>query len=487
MTLLGAPAVALLMALGAAAFVPATASAQAAPRRTPPRRAVPTQRAQATQDAVALDKVWSTTITDATTGTVVLSSPTLATLQGGPAVVFGDRSGNVEALNLKTGDAVPGWPRHVGAPVTSTPSAFQAPGSPVDTVLVGVGNASKSCGGGYEWLLPGGASVLVHGPNPREDRKCRASGVFSGISIGTLGGTTAAVAGTLGQETYAFNALTRHKLPGFPWFQADSNFATPAIAQMMGNGANQIVEGGAQTAGYAFKKRYRNGGHIRILSASGHLICEDVTNESINSSPAVGGFLAGTAQGIVVGTGPTFPTASQRDEVIALNDRCHQVWSRKLAGTTGYESPALADVVGNGHLQVVVATRTGVLEALDGATGATLWRTALPHQVIGSPVTAELGTGKQDVVVCTLGGFDVVTGTTGTILDATVLGSAAFQNAPIITQDADGTVGITVVGYQRHDSVAAHFEIVGSSATNVDAPGAWPEFHHDPQLTGNAG
>ncbi|MGH8988228.1 MAG: cell wall-binding repeat-containing protein, partial [Acidimicrobiales bacterium] len=48
------------------------------------------------------------------------------------------------------------------------------------------------------------------------------------------------------------------------------------------------------------------------------------------------------------------------------------------------------------------------------------------------------------------------------------------------------TIGITVVGYQPNNSWVDHYEIATSNAADVDGPGAWPQFHHDPQLTGNA-
>ncbi|MGH8989887.1 MAG: PQQ-binding-like beta-propeller repeat protein, partial [Acidimicrobiales bacterium] len=460
----------------------ATAAYQAATAANGSATAV----AEPTGRPPVLQAVWSKRLTDGPHGEVALGSPSLATLTGGPAVVFGDRSGHVYALDLSTGDPVPGWPKNVGVPVTSTPSVLKRPGTAFDTVISGSGNAAEPCAGGYEWLLPTGSQDLVRGSNPPTDRSCGASGVFAGVTIGTIGGVPGAVAGTLGQETYAFDADTGATLPGFPWFQADTNFATPALAEVEDDGANQIIEGGAQTAGLAYGRKYLQGGHIQILNATGSLLCVDTTDESVNSSPAVGTFLAGTAIGIVAGTGPTFPTATQHDQVIAVDTGCHQIWAKTLAGTTGYESPALADVLDNGQLQVLVTTRTGGVYALDGANGAVLWRTQLAHEIYGSPVTVALGTGRQDVVVGTINGFDVLTGETGSVLVATVNENIGFQNAPLVTKDANGTIGITVVGYQPNNSWVDHYEIATSNAVDVDGPGAWPQFHHDPQLTGNA-
>lgn len=435
----------------------------------------------------ALTQVWHQTIADgAGFSSIRLSSPGEATFTGGPAVVVGDGSGHVYAMNLGTGSTVPGWPKNVGAGVTSTPSAVPAPGSTADTILVGTGNAASSCEGGYQWLSPNGAQTLVLATNPPTDTACPHNGVQASMAVGTLQGQTAAVAGSLGQMTYAMNVADRAVLPGFPWFQADSNFATPAIGHVEGAGANQIVEGGASSAGSAYARTYTPGGHIRILSAAGSLLCEHTTNESINSSPAVGHFLAGSATGIVAGTGPTYPNASQHDQVIAVNAACGQVWADTLSGTTGDESPALADVLGNGQLQVVATTRSGGVYALDGVTGAVLWHTRLRAGIVGSPVTMALGTGHADVVVASVNGFDILTGATGAVLDPTVQTTTSFENAPLVTEDPNGTIGITVAGHRASGSVVSHYEVQASSGARVDGTGTWPQFHHDPQLTGDA-
>ena len=55
-----------------------------------------------------------------------------------------------------------------------------------------------------------------------------------------------------------------------------------------------------------------------------------------------------------------------------------------------------------------------------------------------------------------------------------------------MTDDADGDVGITVAGYtyDTDQGVVEHFEIPGSNGAQAVGAGSWPEFHHDPQLTG---
>ena len=52
-------------------------------------------------------EVWSRTLPDAG-APVALSSPNIATLDGIPAVVVGDRAGHLYAFSLATGKAIPG-------------------------------------------------------------------------------------------------------------------------------------------------------------------------------------------------------------------------------------------------------------------------------------------------------------------------------------------------------------------------------------------
>src|SRR5262249_33672912 len=119
--------------------------------------------------------------------------------------------------------------------------------------------------------------------------------------------------------------------------------------------------------------------------------------------------------------------------------------------------------------------------------GQTIWRHA-GAPVIGSVVTADLrGTGHQDVIVATTSGVDMLDGKTGAFLGQ--IGSGfAFQNSALVTQDPNGTIGITIAGYNGHaQGVISHYEIPGSNGSRVGETGAWPMFHHDRRLRGFAG
>jgi hypothetical protein len=157
------------------------------------------------------------------------------------------------------------------------------------------------------------------------------------------------------------------------------------------------------------------------------------------------------------------------------------------------DSPALANVQGNGQLDVVEGTAANTIYVLNGTNGAVVWSAPTSGQVIGSPVTADLtGGGYQDVIVPTTDGIDIFDGRSGSEV-ATLGPNDAFQNSPLVTDDPDGHIGITGAGYQGVDGSAVgiivHWEIdnTSGSGSSVNEAGAWPQFHHDPQLTGDAG
>jgi hypothetical protein len=256
-----------------------------------------------------------------------------------------------------------------------------------------------------------------------------------------------------------------------------------------------VIVGGDQTTGGALGQHYTQGGHLRIFNGDGGLICHADTNQVVDSSPAVGGFLTGGATGIVTGTGSYWPNASDSNTVKAYDTDCGQRWSTTLDGST-FSSPALADLTGGGALDVVEGTDTGTsgsVYALDGTDGHALWQTPATGRIIGSVVTADLfGLGHQDVLVPTTAGVEILDGLTGAEVAAlnatTATGVLGFQNAPLVTDDPNGSVGITIAGYNGYNQgVVLHYEVTPSDGSRITEAGSWPEFHHDPQATGNAG
>jgi hypothetical protein len=425
---------------------------------------------------------------------IVVSSPVVVVLAKGPAAVVGSRNGHVYAVYLAHGNAAYTVSTG-GIGIDSSPSTING------TVYFGVGWGRQFKDvGGYEAVNSDGkVRWFRSAPNPSTDPTER-NGVGTGLAIGVLQGQTAVVAGSLGQNEFMLNASRGTVLTGFPWFQADTNFSTPAIADVEGiPGQNQIIEGGNTSAGFAYGTNYVNGGQIRILRQSGRagstskpnygLYCDFKVNQGVDSSPAVGDILAGSKPGIVVGTGEERANVSATDDVIAINSACQKVWAAKLDGGTSV-SPALADGLGNGSLQVFEGTTTGTVYSLNSRTGGEYWKTKVPGEVLGGVVTADLGSGYQDIIVPSTSGCYILDGKTGALVATLKTGGVALENSPLVTRDPNGTLGITIAGYAGSGStrhgVIEHFELNDSQVKTVLEAGAWPEFHHDPQLTGNA-
>jgi hypothetical protein len=425
------------------------------------------------------------------------SSPVMAELPNGPGAVAGDRSGHVYAVYLTPGSK--------GGPITAWTVTTRGPNGPegVDSspstengvVYFGVGWVGTRGVGGYEAVNANGSRKWFQlAVNPLSDPTPDA-GVGAGLTIGILQSQAAVVGPSLGQNTYLFNAASGARLAGFPWYQADTNFSTAAVADVEGNGQNQIIEGGNTSAGIGYGTTYVNGGQIRILRETGNtggkanagLYCEYQTDQGIDSSPAVGNIFSGKP-GIVVGTSTERPGLATTDDLIAVDNSCHKTWEATLVGATT-SSPALADVLGNGQLQVVEGTEGGYVYALNASNGSVYWKTKVAGEVVGGVVTADLGTGYQDVIVPSTSGAFILDGRTGAVVK-TLENTVGLQNSPLVTHDPNGTIGITVAGYSGAGSashaVMEHFEVAGSNGSGVNEPGAWPEFHHDAQLSGNA-
>ncbi len=435
--------------------------------------------------ALSISLTWQQTLPDAGSP-IAQSSPSVATLdRSGPSVVVGDRAGNIWAFHLSNGSAAPGWPAHInGAPIDSTPSVTPD-GRGTDNVYVGAGNAPNPGVGGY--FAFGHSGNEVWGQNAKDPNGLH--GVQASMAVGNLNGVNSVVAPSLGQDEYAFNAGNGSILPGWPFFTADSGFTTPSLADLYGNGQTEVVEGGDSSAGVAYGQTYTPGGHLRVLGAGGNLICDYNTNQTVDSSTAVGNFLGGGQTGIAFGTGTFYAGASDSNTVFASNTSCGIVWRAGLGGsTTG--SPALGDLEGDGNLEVVEGANTGsggLVYALNGSNGATMpgWPQATSGTIIGGVATADLtGGGYNDVLVPTSNGLVIYDGRSAQVVATLGAGTVGLQNTPMVTKDPNGTTGITIAGYDAQNAgIIQHYEIAGSRGHSLGKR-AWPMFHQNPQLTG---
>ena len=413
------------------------------------------------------------------------SSPNVATLDnGGNSVVVGDRAGNVYAFHLSNGSQVSGWPANVGAPVDSPPSA--APnGSGADDIFVGSGNAGDPKAGGYTGITSTGIPFWSRSAVDPQGNE----GVQASLAVGTLQGAQSVVAPSLGMEEYALNTATGNVVPGWPFFTADSGFTTPSLADLYNNGQTEVVTGGDSSTGWADGQHYTAGGHLRVIGSGGNLICSYNTNQTVDSSTAVGNFLAGGGTGIVFGTGNFFPGAPDTNMLFASDNHCNIQWRVDLGGNT-VSSPAIGDVLGNGGEQVVEGVDTGsngVVSVLNGANGQQLpgWPVTTPGRIIGGVTLADLTNGGyNDVLAPTTDGLEIFDGKTAQLVATLGQGAVALQNSALVTTDPDGSIGITIAGYGAgNEGIIQHYVVSGSTGHSLGLR-SWPQFHQNSQLTG---
>jgi hypothetical protein len=502
--------------------------------------ATPFSVGTASTPPLTVKQAWLHYLDDAPCGVAEASPAEVSLDQSGPSVEIGDREGDLYAFHLSNGSVPAAWTRAAASAAVSSGHAcgiggndgatarpapgingISVPGSPpIDSTAsvastpygsftyFGAGNAAEPGVGGYYAYGPSGQPLWSKVVNNPSTDTLDDIGIQASPTLVTTNVTPFVTAGSLGQESDALDASTGSTVSGWPYFSADSVFSTAAVADLYGTGQDELVVGGASTDGIAYGRHYLNGGHLRILNDHGGLICAANTNEEIDSSPAIGPILPGNALGIATGTG-SYYSGSDEDAVKVFDTHCNEVWSKTLDGTTG-GSPALADLLDNGPLDVVEGTstddRSGSVWALDASTGAVLWKVPALGAVLGSVTTAALGSdGAQDVIVATTAGLEILDGKTGQELvhvdDGSGDGGVApgttfgFQNAPLVTDDPNGLIGITVAGYDAvpgspdHDvqGVVQHFTVPESDGALVAEAGGWPQFHHDSHLTGFTG
>jgi len=246
--------------------------------------------------------------------------------------------------------------------------------------------------------------------------------------------------------------------------------SSPAIADLDHDGKREIVFGTSSGRVYALHAAPYD--TAWIFQAAG----------VFSSSPAVGDVVPGGDLEVVV--------ASSADSVYVLTSAGERVpgWPRHLELTPGngrVSSPVLAPLrrhLADPSLDVVVAGAAGTVAAWD-PQGNPLpgWPVALGSATEASPTVADLdGNGTLEVLIgaenrrlhalgpdgAPLSGFPIETG-------AEVRGSAATWDL-----DGDGATEIVLAGWDRDLHVWRFTG--GFSAASM----AWPMFHHDNWRTG---
>ena len=306
-----------------------------------------------------------------TVGPIALSSPTIATIDGVSAVIFGSESGYLYVVNALTGKNLPGWPEPVdiapGVPtaVESSPTVAYLDGpkqSP--SIIVGAGSTyiADQEGGVIAFNANGTVrfkflSRAVFEEWPGTSGGNYRNSVFSTPAVGDLtgDGQLDIVFGSYDHRLYALDS-EGNLLPGFPIDTQDTIWSSPALFHVRGKPlADDIFIGGDASGDHGCY-----GGFVydfTITKRGPKTEWRHCEQQTIWSSPAVGVINSSGQPAVVVGTGfgwkpPYKPGTDRVYAYYAATGRRVPGWPVKTAGPT-FGSPAIGVLAGQTTPSVV--------------------------------------------------------------------------------------------------------------------------------------
>ncbi|MCB0117156.1 MAG: VCBS repeat-containing protein, partial [Caldilineaceae bacterium] len=181
---------------------------------------------------------------------------------------------------------------------------------------------------------------------------------------------------------------------GWPKFMRDTIWSSPALADLDSDGDLEIIIGIDTHEEAAFNTP--NGGGLYVYNFDGSLVpgWPQFVGEVIYSSPAVADLEGDGTLEIVHGTGDFYLNAQAGHKIYVWAANGVLKWSGSTGGYT-YASPALGDVDGDGQFEVVANAKNDRKTYVWNANGSPLWsQTPLNHrgdsiELSNAPIVAD--------------------------------------------------------------------------------------------------
>lgn len=456
-----------------------------------------------TADAAPYDKAWS-----ATGAGAHRSSPVAGTLSVGPVVVHADMGGWLRAFRP---DGSLAWRAPVDprpgtrTAVESSPAIGELTGDPGNEVVVGAGAIHppflRQDGGVVAYRGDGSVAWRWRSPDrwgpessPRPDGV--SDGIYSSPSIADVDGDgrNDVVFGGWDHNIWALRGSDGSVIPGFPFENTDTVFSSPALHDVDRDGAAEIFIGGDQTYNPNGPGSY-DGGVLRSLSVKGGRVVQNWrvnVRDIVASSPAIGDVNRDGRLEAVFAAGESVRPADYPSVwAVHLDDgSVLPGWPVRTRGRM-FASAALGDVVpgDGGAPEVVVGDVAGFVTAFRG-NGSRAWEVDPGEgddRFYTSPSIADLdGDGDQDVAIgYAFGGALLLSGHDGRLLRRVGPGVGAVGAVPLVT-DFGGTTGrrLVVSGFDPRVPDFSKGEVAAFELPPTSAPAAWPMWRKDPRHLG---
>ncbi len=271
-------------------------------------------------------------------------------------------------------------------PLNSTPIVVTLPSGPA--VFLGDGHGTI-----FGWnartgnLLPGWPQSVAYynAALPLPGEVFAANQIYGGLAAGDLDGDgiPEIVATSVNHEVTAFHANGQVM---WRFSNDDTIFSSVAIGDLNGDGKNEVIVGGDSSASVV----YWNGGRIDCLSWDGKREWVKETDQVIWSSPVLADLYGNGKLEVIVGTGYNYPTNNVApfpgNEVYGLDANGNNLPGFPyITGPSSEDartrtSPAIGDLTGSGSLDIVMADAQGQLFAID-KNGNTIWSVQASTQV----------------------------------------------------------------------------------------------------------
>ncbi len=372
------------------------------------------------------------------------------------SIIFGTVTGRLYVI-LWDGTMAPHFPVQLDPPssIDTGPAIGDLDGDGKPEIVVGYGSiasingaVSSQPGGVVAYKLDGTVlwrrTALDFSPDPRDGIP---DAVVGTPAIGDIDGDgkNEVVWGGLDARVYAVNGLDGTDKPGWPIFVRDTVFSSPALFDLQGDGKLEVIIGVDSHLEPAVGTIA--GGYLHVFYPTGQPTVDlywwsdppgtrtlpapempgfPLYIPSAHSAPSIGDIDGDGSPEIVFGTGPSTDTGPRYVYAVKCDGTPSPGWPVTVDGRVS-SSPALADVNGDGILDVIVTDDLphpgppfSHVYAFNGVNGARIWK-VVPRSLDGggtpssaSPIVADvMGDSKLEVMVVVNSEICVLDATTG--------------------------------------------------------------------------